>query len=279
MAFAIASGLVKKGLKGNKIIVSCRDKSSFHSGWKNLKVQETVQNIDCLNKSLITILCCKPNNLDEVANDLNHKISFCKINFARKTVISILAGISLPKLKEKLYLVTGNNIEVLRAMPNTPIQIGCGATAITPCEEKNKKIIETIFKSLGIVEFIDDCKFDAITGLRQVKSYGPTIIFKKYRFSGSGSAYIYTIIDALTDAGVKEGLPCELSRRFAAQTVLGSAKTVIDTKKHPAQLKNEVCSPGGTTIHAIYALEKGGLRACLMDAVHAASERSKEMNK
>lgn len=97
--------------------------------------------------------------------------------------------------------------------------------------------------------------------------------------SGSGPAYIYSVIDGLTDAGIREGLPCELSRKFAAQTVLGAAKTVLETGKHPAQLKNEVTSPGGTTIAAVYELEKGGLRTTLMNAVKAAADRSREMNK
>lgn len=97
--------------------------------------------------------------------------------------------------------------------------------------------------------------------------------------SGSGPAYIYTIIDALTDAGINEGLPCDLARKFAAQTVLGSAKTVLESGKHPGQLKNEVCSPAGTTIRGVFELEKGGLRATLMNAVKVATLRSKELSK
>lgn len=156
----------------------------------------------------------------------------------------------------------------VRAMPNTPLQIGAGATALTEVEPKsdestkNLVIIKTLFGALGIVDIVEESKFHAITGL-----------------SGSGPAYIYTIIDALSDAGVKQGLPRELATRFAAQTVFGSSKNVLDSGLHPTILKEQVTSPGGTTIYGVHELERGRIRDTLINAVEAATNRSKELAK
>lgn len=159
-------------------------------------------------------------------------------------------------------------ISFVRAMPNTPLQIGAGATALTEVEPKTKdsiknlEIIKTLFGALGIVDVVEECKFHAITGL-----------------SGSGPAYIYTIIDALSDAGVKQGLPRELATRFAAQTVYGSSKNVLLSGLHPAVLKEQVTSPAGTTIYGVHELERGRIRDTLINAVEAATNRSKELAK
>lgn len=163
MAYAIASGLIKKGLSGDRVIVSARQESSFHSGWKNLKVQETVSNISVIESSLITIICCKPGNLEELSKGLLSTYSSSKIENSGKTIISVLAGVSLSKLKSALSFL--KSVEIVRSMPNTPLQVGEGITAITPCHA-NKEVIEAIFKSLGMVEFLDESKFDAVTGLR-----------------------------------------------------------------------------------------------------------------
>lgn len=154
-------------------------------------------------------------------------------------------------------------------MPNTPLQVSAGATAISILDSDrheaivNYEVTKAIFKTLGIIEIVSDEKlFHAFVAL-----------------SGSGPAYIYLFVEALADAGVKQGLSRETASRFAAQTVFGASKMIIDTGIHPAQLKDNVASPGGTTIHAIHELEKGGLRNTVINAVEAAAKRSIEMSK
>lgn len=161
------------------------------------------------------------------------------------------------------------DLSIIRTMPNTPLQVSAGATAISVCDKDdhdsklNYEVTKAIFKTLGIIEVVADEKlFHSFVAL-----------------SGSGPAYIYILIEALADAGVKQGLSRETASKFAAQTVYGASKMVIETGIHPAQLKDNVASPGGTTIYALHELEKGGLRNTVINAVEAAAKRSIEMSK
>lgn len=150
-------------------------------------------------------------------------------------------------------------------MPNTPVLVDAGATAISKgkfASEEHLKIANTIFKSIGTVEIVPENLLDAVTGL-----------------SGSGPAYIYMVIEAMTDGGVKMGIPRQIAFKLAAQTVFGAAKLVIETGKHPAILKDEVTTPGGTAIAAVHELETHGLRTMLINAVSTATARSKELSK
>jgi len=151
----------------------------------------------------------------------------------------------------------------VRAMPNTPALVGAAATALCAgrhAAEEDLRLSEALFASLGIVRRVAEKDMDAVTGL-----------------SGSGPAYVYTFIEALADGGVQQGLTREVALALAAQTVLGAARLVLDTGEHPALLRDRVCSPGGTTIAGVAALEEGRLRATLMEAVARATRRSKEL--
>jgi pyrroline-5-carboxylate reductase len=174
-------------------------------------------------------------------------------------VLSIAAGVPLAKIENTL----ADPVPVVRIMPNTPALVGFGATAISRgryATEDHLALTEQIFSAVGEVVVVEERLMDAVTGL-----------------SGSGPAYVYLIIEALTDGGVKAGLPREVARRLAAQTVRGAAEMVLVTGEHPAKLKDNVTTPGGTTIAALAALEHAGLRAALMDAVEASAQRSQEL--
>jgi pyrroline-5-carboxylate reductase len=270
MAFAIVKGIIESELfKGEEIFVSSKSKNGFEK-WEKLGVKTTLSSKELISTCRIVFLCVKPAQLKDVSESLREETVQNPMEFISKipksSLVSILAGTSLKSIEESLPMFDS----YIRAMPNTPLQVLAGCTAITKLKghktkdtELNFGVIQEIFKKLGIVEIIDDeSKFHAITAI-----------------SGSGPAYVYLIIEALSDACVKQGLPRDLSTRFAAQTLLGASKTVLETGLHPAQLKDQVTSSGGTTIHAIHELEKGNVRNTLFNAIEAATKRSKEMSK
>lgn len=175
--------------------------------------------------------------------------------------LSIAAGISVADMEGWL----GAEARVIRAMPNTPALVAAGAAAFTRgsrATEEDAALAIQILGAVGTVDEVQEKLLDAVTGL-----------------SGSGPAYGYTVIEALADGGVLMGLPRAAALRLAAQTMLGAAKMVLETQRHPAVLRDEVTSPGGTTIAGLEALEAEGLRNALIQAVRAAAERSKELGK
>jgi len=201
----------------------------------------------------IIILAVKPQNIGEVLEEISGDIDKTKL------IVSIAAGIPTKFIEG--YLKKG--IHVIRVMPNTPALIGEGAAALARginATEDDLAAARQIFDSVGITVIVNEELMDAVTGL-----------------SGSGPAYVFIIIEALSDAGVKMGLARDISLQLAAQTLVGAAKLCLKGDKHPAQLKDMVTSPGGTTIAGIKALEDGGLRGTLMSAVEAATLRSKEL--
>ena len=176
------------------------------------------------------------------------------------TLISIAAGITTSQMESYL----AQNVPVVRVMPNTPALVGAGAAAIclgAHAEESHRETAHRIFDAVGLAVDVEEKLMDAVTGL-----------------SGSGPAYVYVFIEALSDAGVKMGLSREVSTQLAAQTVLGGAQMVLQTKLHPGELKDRVTSPGGTTIAALHALESGAFRATVYDAVETAALKSREMS-
>ena len=178
---------------------------------------------------------------------------------AGKLLLSIVAGLPISRLEE----AAGTRFRVVRSMPNTPALVLQGASGFslgTGATPQDAEIAQKVFGSVGIAVEVKESLLDAVTGL-----------------SGSGPAYVYMIIEALADGGVLMGLPRDLSLRLAAQTVAGSAAMVMQTGTHPAALRDQVASPGGTTIAGIEQLEKNGLRAALIAAVRAASERAKQL--
>jgi pyrroline-5-carboxylate reductase len=176
-----------------------------------------------------------------------------------KLVVSIMAGVRTAAIEEALESGT----RVVRVMPNTPALVGSGATAISAGKNATKEdldCVDNIFSRTGLVVRVDEKQMDAVTGL-----------------SGSGPAYVFTFIEALSDAGVKNGLPRDVAAKLAVQTVLGAARMLAETGEHPAKLREQVTSPGGTTIAGLHVLENGRFRGTIMDAVDAASQRSKDL--
>jgi pyrroline-5-carboxylate reductase len=175
--------------------------------------------------------------------------------------MSIAAGITIKQIADAL----GANTRIIRVMPNTPCLVGASASAFAASASATAadvQLAERLLGSVGRSVQVPEKLLDAVTGL-----------------SGSGPAYVAVVIEALVDGGVRMGLPRDLATTLATQTVLGSAKMLLDTGMHPAQLKDMVASPAGTTIAGLHALESGGLRAALIDAVEAATNRSKELGK
>lgn len=196
----------------------------------------------------------KPQMLPAVLSELGPTLG-------QALVISIVAGVMIRTIEEQ----TGDATRVVRAMPNTPALVREGMTALAPgvgVSNEDIRLVRTMFEAVGRVVLVEERMMDAVTGL-----------------SGSGPAYIFQAIEALADGGVMMGLPRQTAELLAAQTVLGSARLVLESGVHPAQLKDRVTSPGGTTIAGLHQLEQGGFRAALMAAVEAATMRSKELGR
>jgi pyrroline-5-carboxylate reductase len=202
----------------------------------------------------VVVLAVKPQALPPVLSDLGPIL-------AHALVISIVAGIKLSTIVEQ---ISGGG-RVVRAMPNIPALVREGMTALTlgsAVTEDDGSVARTVFEAVGRVVLVEERLMDAVTGL-----------------SGSGPAYVFQAIEALADGGVMMGLPRQTAELLAAQTVLGAARLVLESGAHPAQLKDRVASPGGTTIAGLHRLEQGGFRATLMAAVEAATTRSKELGR
>ncbi len=201
----------------------------------------------------VIILAIKPQLVKEVMPELAAAFT------GEKLLISILAGVPALALEEYF----DGSPRVVRVMPSTPALVGAGAAGISPgrfATPDDLVLTEQLFDSVGLARVVPEKEMDAVTGL-----------------SGSGPAYVYTVIEALADGGVQQGLPREVALALAAQTVLGAARMVLETGEHPAVLRDRVCSPGGTTIAGVAALEEGKLRATLMQAVSRATRRSREL--
>ena len=202
----------------------------------------------------ILLLAVKPHVIPSLLDSLSPTLQPTQL------VLSIAAGVTLAKMEA----LTPDGIPVIRVMPNTPALVGQGATALSRgrhATDEHLELARSLFSAVGEVVVVEERLMDAVTGL-----------------SGSGPAYVYLIIEALADGGVKAGLPRDTARRLAAQTVLGAAQMVLTSGEHPAQLKDNVTTPGGTTIAALAVLERAGVRSALIDAVEASANRSKELS-
>ena len=196
------------------------------------------------------ILAVKPQVLPSVLTQLTSVK-------AGATVISVAAGVTLETLRKALPMAV-----LYRVMPNTPASIGCGMTALTADNDADTTSVEALFNAVGEVAVVSEADLDRLGAL-----------------SGAGPGYMFVILDALADAGVRIGLPRQLAIKAAAQTMYGAGKMAVDTGCHPAILRDQVTSPGGTTIAGIGAMEKGGLRSALQDGVVACLSRSNELGK
>jgi len=201
----------------------------------------------------VVVIAVKPQMIPTVLAELKPLLK------RKPLVISIAAGVTLHTLSDGL----GGDLPVIRVMPNTPCLVGASATGFAPNATATKEQIEVatkLFSAVGVVFPLPERLLDAVTGL-----------------SGSGPAYIYTLIEALADGGVKMGLPRDVALKLATQTTFGAAKMLIETGQHPSILKDAVTSPGGTTIAGIHALENGSFRGSVMNAVEAATKRATEL--
>jgi pyrroline-5-carboxylate reductase len=218
-------------------------------------IRTGTDNVSAVREASIVILAIKPQNAGDVISEIASSIG------SETLVISTLAGTTTDSISAQL----GRDIPVIRTMPNTPALVDEGATALAAgnhAAEGHLELAQRIFSAVGMVEIVPEYLMDAVTGL-----------------SGSGPAYVYMVIEALTDGGVKQGLTRPIALRLAAQTVFGAAKLVIDTGRHPAILRDEVTTPGGTAIAAVAELESHGLRTMLINAVATATRRSEELRK
>ena len=255
MAGALIGGMLRgKLVDAKNVTATRRNPQAVEELRKKWGIHAMTDNKKAVKGADIVIIAVKPQQsiavLEQIAPALDKK----------QLIISVMAGIKTEVINARLK----KPCPVVRAMPNTPALVDEGATAIAAgshAGEKELQLAETIFKAVGIVETLPESLLDAVTGL-----------------SGSGPVYIYMVIEALTDGGVKMGVPRSVALRLAAQTVFGAAKLVIETGKHPAILKDEVTTPGGTAIAAIHELESKGLRSLLIDAVVTATKRSQELS-
>jgi len=253
MATALIEGVVASGVfSKNEIIVSDRYQAAVDAVVTKCGVRRAANNKGVIAESDVIMSCVKPADAAEALEEV-------KQSGGDKLVISIMAGVPIAKLQE----YCGESARIIRVMPNTPALVHKGASAYAlgkGTTEADAALVEKIFAAVGTIACVKEPLLDAVTGL-----------------SGSGPAYIYLVVEALSDAGVLMGLPRDLSLQLAAQTVVGAAEMVIQTGLHPAVLKEQVTSPGGTTIAGIAAMEQAGVRAAFLSAVSAATARSKEL--
>ncbi|GAY54764.1 hypothetical protein CUMW_159220 [Citrus unshiu] len=267
MAESIVKGVAKSGvLPPDRICTAVHSNLKRRDAFESIGVKVLSDNNAVVEYSDVVVFSVKPQVVKDVAMQIRPLLS------RKKLLVSVAAGVKLKDLqfwvaeKKKLYFVqewTGHS-RFIRVMPNTPSAVGEAATVMSlggTATEEDGELIGKLFGSVGKIWRADEKLFDAITGL-----------------SGSGPAYIFLAIEALADGGVAAGLPRELALGLASQTVLGAASMVTKSGKHPGQLKDDVASPGGTTIAGIHELEKSGFRGILMNAVVAAAKRSRELS-
>ncbi|CAG9857360.1 unnamed protein product [Phyllotreta striolata] len=260
MAKAICEGLVSKGLIPYEQIHVSGPRLDNLTWWSQKGCKVFEHNGYLIETTDVIFICVKPHILQTAIDDINktHKPD----QFQSKLYISILAGVTLQQLASKLHPY---NARIIRTMPNTPMTVGEGCTLYTPHSTATKTDIELLNRMLSS------------TGLcREIPEH---LIDTAGALTGSGPAFVYMMLEALADGAVFMGLPRAWATEFAAQMALGAAKMARDSTKHTGQLKDEVCSPGGSTIRGVRALEEHNMRAAFMDAIEKAALRSAEIGK
>ncbi len=259
MAMALAAGFVRQLLKPSQISGYDPVEASrvAFAGKTGDGVVLSDSPALAISGATVVILAVKPQVMDEALRSVADALG--SGSNAGPLVVSIAAGIPIERLEGGLPQKT----RVIRVMPNTPCLIGRGASGLasgTAATSDDAALISELLATVGIVEIVPEPLLDAVTGL-----------------SGSGPAYVFQMIEALSDGGVKMGLPRAIATRLAAQTLAGAAEMLLSTGQHPGALKDAVTSPGGTTIAGLHAMEQGGVRAALIDAVEASTLRSREL--
>lgn len=254
MATALAKGVLSAGLvRPSQIRASDPLPNAIVAFAKETGAKTTASNAAVTQFGNVIVLAVKPGNMNDLLREIRDFIT------PQHLVISIAAGVPIAKIENGLPPST----RVIRVMPNTPALVSASATAYalgSTATGSDGVLAQRIFSAVGISFQVKETLLDAVTGL-----------------SGSGPAYIYLMIEALSDGGVASGLPRDIATKLAAQTVYGSAKMVLETGQHPGALKDMVTSPGGTTIEGLHELEKGKVRGVLISAVRAATEKSRKL--
>ena len=254
MAAALARGFVRAGLlTARQVIASDPSEAARAAFAKEVGAKTTASNPEVARFANVLVLAVKPDQVSTVLADVRDNFT------AKHCLISIAAGMPLAKLEAGL----GAGARLIRVMPNTPALVGASATAFAlgkSARPEDGELAQKLFSAIGLAFQVKEALLDAVTG-----------------FSCSGPAYVCLFIEGLSDGGVAAGLPREVATRLAAQTVLGSAKMVLETGLHPGVLKDMVTSPGGTTIEGLHELEKGKVRGALISAVRAAAEKSRKL--
>jgi pyrroline-5-carboxylate reductase len=256
MGQAMINGLLKSGLVDKeRIIASAKTEGTINEVSEKYGIKVYGDNKEVAKRADYLILAVKPYMHQGVLEEIRDKLKDGLI------VMTVGAGISLEFLKRNLPEGT----RYLKAMPNTPAMVGEGMTAISVDQEFGNVELEeilSIFRTFGKVELVEEDKMDGVTAV-----------------AGSSPAYVYMLIEAMADAAVLQGIQRKQAYTFAAQAVLGAAKMVLETGIHPGELKDKVCSPGGTTIEAVTTLEREGFRSAVMEAMKSCAEKSRSMSK
>jgi len=258
MAEAMVKGLVTSGaVKAADITVSDSSTHRLLHMKKTYDVGAVTENAKAVKGRDVVVLAVKPQVMDAVLKDIAQSVT------AKQLVLSIAAGVPVARIEAGL----GKKARVVRIMPNTPALVAEGAAALFAgknCKPGDVELAERLMGAVcgAVLPVSSESLMDAVTGL-----------------SGSGPAYVFVMLEAMADAGVRVGLPRDVSFRLAAQTMLGSAKMALDTKEPLCRLKDMVTSPGGTTIAGLQKLEDGGVRAAIYAAVEAATKRAQELGK
>jgi pyrroline-5-carboxylate reductase len=254
MATALAAGFIRAKLVSEQEVLASDPSQAARAGFsKETRGRATESNGEVVKFARVLWLAVKPGQVRQVLSEIRSGFT------SDHLLISIAAGVPLAALEMELP----SGARVVRVMPNTPALVGASASAFSlgkAARPEDGQLVQKLLGTVGMALELKESLLDAVTGL-----------------SGSGPAYVYVIIEALSDGGVAAGLPREVATQLAAQTVLGGAKMVLETGLHPGALKDMVASPGGTTIEGLCELEKGKLRGTLINAVRAAADKSKRL--
>lgn len=253
MATAILGGILKNRLLSpEEIIASAPHTETLSRVAETYHIHTTLHNPEAAAADIV-FLAVKPQFYEQVIREIRDTVTESQL------IVSIAPGKSI----ETITGWFGKNVKLIRTMPNTPAMVSEGVTAVCPAETVSEEELQSVLlllKSFGIVEVMPEHLMDAVVSV-----------------SGSSPAYVFMFIEALADGAVRDGLPRAQAYRLAAQTVLGSAKMVLETGKHPGELKDMVCSPAGTTIEAVAALENAGFRSAVLAGMKACTDKTKCM--
>ena len=254
MATALAKGFLRSQVADVAHLLASDVAEPARAGFsRETAARTTDSNATVVQSSEVIFLAVKPGQVDEVLREITGQFT------EEHVLISIAAGVPLARMQK----ILGDKARLIRVMPNTPALVGAGASAYAlgpAAQPGDGQLAQKLLSTVGEAFLVKEALLDAVTGL-----------------SGSGPAYAFLMIEALSDGGVAAGLPRDVATRLAAQMLLGSARMVLETGQHPGALKDMVTSPGGTTIEGLHELEKAGVRGALMNAVRAAAEKSKRL--